>query len=54
MLSEHRDLAAAKHFFRSAKVVTGVIPDRATTDGHEAYPRVIRMELGGRVRHRTT
>jgi len=28
MLSEHRDLAAAKAFFRSAKTVTGVTPDR--------------------------
>ena len=36
MLSEHRDLAAAKAFFRSARVVTGVTPDRVTTDGHDA------------------
>ena len=48
-----RDLAAAKRFFRSAKAVTGVIPDRVTTDGHDAYPQAIRMELGSRVRHRT-
>jgi len=53
MLSEHRDLAAAKAFFRSAKRVTGVTPDRVTTDGHDAYPRAIRTELGKRVRHRT-
>jgi transposase-like protein len=33
MLSEHRDLAAAQAFFRSARMVTGVIPDRITTDG---------------------
>src|SRR6202035_101372 len=39
MLSEHRDLAAARAFFRSAKAVTGVTPDRVTTDGHDAYPR---------------
>ena len=51
MLSEHRDLAAAKRFFRSAKAVTGVIPDRVTTDGHDAYPRAIRTEFG--LRHRT-
>ena len=38
---------------RSAKTVTGVIPDRVTTDGHDAYPQAIRMELGSRVRHRT-
>jgi len=46
MLSEHRDLTAAKAFFRSAKAVTGVTPDRVTTDGHDAYPRAIRTELG--------
>src|SRR5262249_25656989 len=39
-------------FFRSAKAITGVIPDRVTTDGHDAYPRAIRTELGSRVRHR--
>jgi transposase-like protein len=53
MLSEHRNLAGAKRFFRSAKAVTGVIPDRVTTDGHDAYPRAIRTELGSRVRHRS-
>ena len=53
MLSEHRDLAAAKRFFRSAKAITGVTPDRVTTDGHDAYPRAIRTILGKRVRHRT-
>src|SRR5215217_2638671 len=42
MLSEHRNLAAAKAFFRSVKAVIGVIPDRVTTDGHDAYPRAIR------------
>jgi hypothetical protein len=30
MFSEHRDVAAAKAFFRSAKTVTGVTPDRVT------------------------
>src|SRR4029077_6978743 len=53
MLNEHRDLAAAKAFFRSAKAVTGVTPDRVTTDGHDAYPRATRTELGRHVRHRT-
>ena len=53
MLSEDRDLAAAKAFFRSAKAVTGVMPDRVTTDGHDAYPRAIRTVLGKHVRHRT-
>jgi transposase-like protein len=51
MLDEHRNLA--KRFFRSARAVTGVIPDRITTDGHDAYPRAIQTELGGRVWHRT-
>jgi putative transposase len=53
MFSEHRDMAAAKAFFRSAKMVTGLIPDRVTTDGHDSYPRAIRTELGKDVRHRT-
>jgi putative transposase len=38
MFSEHRDMAAAKAFFRSAKTVTGVTPERVTTDGHDSYP----------------
>ena len=54
MFSERRDMGAAKAFFRSAKVVTGVTPDRVTTDGHDSYPRAIRTELGRRVRHRTS
>src|SRR5215204_1189531 len=31
LFSEHRDMAAAQAFFRSAQAVTGVIPDRVTT-----------------------
>jgi len=53
MLSERRDLAAAKRFFRSAKAVTGAVPDRVTSDGHDAYPQAIRTELGKTVTHRT-
>jgi putative transposase len=52
-LSDTRDLAAAEAFFRSAWAVTGVIPDRITTDGHDAYPRAIRNVFGDRVLHRT-
>jgi putative transposase len=52
MRREHRDMAAAKAFFVSAKMVTGVTPDRVTTDGHESYPRAIRTTLGAGVRHR--
>jgi transposase-like protein len=54
MLSEHRDMAAAQAFFRSAKAATGVTPDRVTTDGHGSYPRAIRTALGRRVAHRTS
>ena len=54
LFSEHRDMEAAQAFFRSAKAVTGVTPDRVTTDGHDSYPRAIRTELGKRVRHRTS
>ncbi len=54
MLSEHRDMAAAKAFFRSAKSVTGMTPDRVTTDGHRPYPRAIRSTLGRGVQHRTS
>ena len=52
-LSDTRDLAAAEAFFRSAWTVTGVTPDRITTDGHDAYPRAIRHVFGNRVTHRT-
>jgi putative transposase len=52
-LSDTRDLAAAETFFRSAWTVTGVIPDRITTDGHDAYPSAIRTVFGGLVTHRT-
>jgi transposase-like protein len=54
MLSEHRDMTAAKAFFRSTRTVTGVTPDRVTKDGHDAYPRAIRTGLGRQVRHRTS
>src|SRR6202790_5485328 len=53
-LSEKRDMAAAKAFFRSARAVTGVIPARVTTDGHDSYPRAIRTMLGDGVKHRTS
>ena len=54
MLSERRDMAAARAFFRSAKAATGMAPDRVTTDGHGSYPRAIRITLGRRVVHRTS
>ena len=52
-LSDTRDLAAAEEFFLSAGTVTGVVPNRITTDGHAAYPRAIRNVFGERVTHRT-
>ncbi len=54
MLGEHRDMRAAKAFFRSARAVMGFRPDRVTTDGHGSYPRAIRTVLGKTVRHRTS
>jgi putative transposase len=54
MLSEHRDMTAAKAFFRSAKATVGFLPDRVTTDGHGSYPRAIRTVLGRAVLHRTS
>jgi len=32
---------------------SGETPDRVTTDGHDAYPRAMREELGVTVKHRT-
>jgi transposase-like protein len=54
MLSEHRDMAAAQAFFRSARAATGITPERITTDGHGSYPRAIRTTLGRHVEHRTS
>jgi putative transposase len=54
MLSEHRDMAAAQAFFRSARTATGQVPDQVTTDGHGSYPRAIRSTLGRHVVHRTS
>jgi len=54
LFSEHRNMTAAKAFFRSAKSVTGITPEQVMTDGHDSYPRAIRTELGRGVRHRTS
>jgi putative transposase len=54
MLSETRDMKAARAFFRSAKAVTAITPTKVTTDGHDSYPRAIRSELGRHVKHRTS
>jgi putative transposase len=36
MLSQHRDMEAAKRFYKGAKEVTGCVPERVTTDGHDS------------------
>jgi putative transposase len=54
LLSETRDMKAARAFFRSAKAATAITPARVTTDGHDSYPKAIRSELGRHVRHRTS
>ena len=54
MLSETRDMEAAKRFFTRARTVVGHAPEKVTTDGHDAYPRAIRETLGPQVRHRTS
>jgi putative transposase len=46
-------MAAANSFFRSAKVVTGIVHARVTTDGRDSYRRAIRTELCEGVKHRT-
>ena len=52
LLSEHRDMDAAKRFFTAALDVAERAPARVTTDGHDAYPRAIRETLGEEVTHR--
>jgi putative transposase len=54
MLSEKRDMEAAKRFFKQAVEVAGHAPERVTTDGHDSYPRAIRETLGNDVIHRCT
>jgi len=53
LLSEKRDKAAAEAFFRSARTVTSCVPERVTSDGHDAYPGALKAVLGEAVRHRT-
>jgi transposase-like protein len=52
LLSQTRDLEAAKRFFAQALAVVGLPPERVTTDGHDAYPRAIHETLGSTVLHR--
>jgi len=52
MLSETRNMEAAKRFFAQSRTVVGHGPTRVTTDGHDSYPRAIRETLGLEVIHR--
>ncbi|GAC1537964.1 MAG: hypothetical protein NVS2B7_08590 [Herpetosiphon sp.] len=52
LLSEKRDMEAAKRFFRQALEAGGQTPECVTTDGHDSYPRAIRETLGEEVLHR--
>ena len=52
MLSQKRDMEAAKRFFCQAVAVVGQTPERVTTDGHDSYPRAIRETIGSGVIHR--
>jgi putative transposase len=51
-LDVHKDTIAVAMAEAGERVVTGVTPDRVTTDGHDSYPRAIRTVLGTGVRHR--
>ena len=54
MLSEHRDMKAAKASFRAARATMSFRPEQVTTDGHGSYLRAVRSMLGKVVRHRTS
>jgi putative transposase len=54
LLSEKRDMAAARRFFAQALAVAGQTPARITTDGHDAYPRASRETLGPGAAHRSS
>jgi len=51
MLSEKRDMAAAKAFFAQVKETVEQLPERVVTDGLSSYPRAIKEELGEAVEH---
>jgi putative transposase len=53
MLSQKRNMEAAKRFFRQTLEMVSHAPEQITTDGHDSYPRAIRETLGHDVLHRT-
>ncbi len=54
LLSDQRDMAAARGCFAQALDMAGDAPAQVTTDGHGSYPRAIRETLGRQVCHRTS
>ncbi len=53
-LSETRVMKAAKAFFKKVLTTADAPPEKVTTDGHDAYPRAVKEELGEEVQHRTS
>ena len=53
-LSATRDQATTEAFFRSAVVVTGIIPETITSDKHSGYPLALKEIFGDDVEHRTS
>ena len=53
MLSQNRNMKAAKRFFKQAVKVIGYRPQRVTSDSHPSYPRAVREVMGNDVKHRT-
>ncbi len=53
MLSEKRNMEAAKRFFKQVVAVVGHVPDQVTTDGHTSSPRAIRETMNSNIPHRT-
>lgn len=51
MLSQKRDMAAAKAFFAQTQEIAEQTPERVITDGHTSYPRAIAEVLGPTVSH---
>jgi transposase-like protein len=54
MLSQTRDMRAAKAFFHSTTAAMGCGPERVAVDGHGSCPRPIRPVLGKAISHRTS
>ena len=52
LLSNKRDMNAARRFFWSAMSVAGRAPEKITTDGHPSYPQAIQDVFGKRTEHR--